>query len=63
MLHNTNAVRLYVRCTFLSEIASTDMTLISDWATLGGPPSQGCESYPDQLYPTKRMLQHWQQLL
>ena len=63
MLHNSNAIRLYLRCTFLSETISTEITLISEWATLGGPPSQGSESYPDHLRPMEPMLQHWRQLL
>ena len=63
MLRNAIAVRLYLRCTFLSEISSNNLTQISDWATSGGPPSQGSESYPDQQAPTDRMLSHWRQLL
>jgi len=63
MLRNANAVRLYLRCTFLSEIASHNLTQISDWATSGGPPLQGSESYPAQPAPTDRMLSHWRQLL
>ena len=63
MLCNANAVRLSLQCTFLSKISSNNMTKISDWATLGGPPSQGSESYPDQQAPTDRMVRHWRQLL
>ena len=63
MLHNATSVRLYLRCTFLSEITSPDMTSLAGWATTGGPPSQCSESYPDQPRLTTRMLQHWRQLL
>ena len=63
MLNNANFVRLHLRCTFLSEITGPDMTSIAEWATTAGPPTQGSESYPAQSSPTKRMLQHWRQLL
>ena len=63
MLRNANAVRLYLRCTFLSDIASSDLLTIPDWAMNGGPPLQGSESYPAQPAPTDRMLSHWRQLL
>jgi hypothetical protein len=63
MMNNANSVRLYLRCTFLSDIVGPDKCSIAPWATVGGPPLLGSESYPAQTPPTDRMLQHWRQLL
>jgi hypothetical protein len=60
MMKNANSVRLYLRCTFISDILGSDKCSIAGWAAAGGPPLQGSETYPAQTPPTERMLhQHW----
>jgi hypothetical protein len=41
MMKNANSVRLYLRCTFISDILGSDKCSIAGWAAAGGPPLQG----------------------